>query len=284
MYKLESINNSNLNKISQFDLNEEYLNELMDICSNKNAIKKILLSKNIKYIKDNDSYIGFVWYNKIRYRTYKIYCIKISEEYHDINYYKDLFLFFNNSSSIFINDNNNLSKEIMLNLNFHIEKSIEEMKINIKETRYYEPKDNVKFRVFIDGRDEANRCRIQNEVFHSVTRQAIEEEDVIYEKIQSYYIPEGCIFISLDDEDIGYGQLVMKEKKMYLVNFGIIPKYRGKGYGKMLIRKILSVGVSMGYEEIYLRCDADNYQAINLYEKEGFRSLTMHYRYKKEAL
>lgn len=281
MYKLESINNSNLAMIDKFNLNEEYLNELIDICSNKNIIKKLLLSKNIKYIKDDSKYIGFMWYSKYYFKGYKLHCIKLSERYHSLDYYRYIFDNFEDSNEVLVSDNNNLKKELMLSLDFTISRSIIEMHLKDIRIRDEALEKDISFRTFIDGSDEKVRCSIQNSVFQSINRQAIEIEDIIYEKLQSYYIKEGCIFIKVKDEDIGYGQLVKKDNKLYIANFGILPQYRKKGYGRALIRKILEVATKLDFKEVYLRVDVDNKEAIALYEGEGFAPLKVYHQFKR---
>lgn len=281
MYKLESINNSNLAMIDKFNLNEEYLNELIEICSNKNIIKKLLLSKNIKYIKDDSKYIGFMWYSKYYFKGYKLHCIKLSEKYHSIDYYRYIFDNFEESSEVLISDNNNLNKDLMISLDFTINRSIVEM--YLKDIKSYDEELNkaVSFRTFVNGVDEKVRCSIQNSVFQSINRQAIEIEDVIYEKLQSYYLPEGCIFINTQGEDIGYGQLVKKDNKLFIANFGILPEKRSQGYGRALIRELLIVAKEMGFSEVYLRVDLDNKEAIALYEGEGFVPMKVYHQFKR---
>lgn len=281
MYKLESINNSNLAMIDKFNLNEEYLNELIDICSNKNIIKKLLLSKNIKYIKDDSKYIGFMWYSKYYFKGYKLHCIKLGERYHTLDYYRYIFDNFEDSNDLIVSDNNNLNKDLMLSLDFTISRSIIEMYLKDIKSYGEELNKDITFRNFIDGSDEKVRCSIQNSVFQSINRQAIEIEDVIYEKLQSYYIKEGCIFINVGGNDIGYGQLVKKDNRLYIANFGILPQYRSKGYGRALIRRILTVAKDLGFKEVYLRVDLDNKDAIALYKGEGFAPMKEYHQFKK---
>lgn len=283
MYKLESINNSNIRMIKNFDLNKEYIEDLKDICSNRNIIKRILMSKNIKYIKKDNSYIGFIWYSRPYNKTYRVHCLKFDREHSTLSNYSYLFNGFNDAFTIIIGDNNNLDKELMMDLGFNVERAIIEMSLQIKERVTTRSVEGVGFRVFCNGIDEKNRCRVQNLVFHAVNRQAMEEEDVVFERLQKYYIPEGCIFITLNGEDIGYGQLVIKDEKIYLANFGIMPTYRHKGYGRMLLREILRKAYELNFTRVHLRCDLQNTEAISLYKSQGFVPGNIYYQYRKNV-
>lgn len=282
MYKLETVNNSNFNLIDEFNITAEYKDELIDICTNKNIFKKLLLGKNIKFIKAGKDYIGFMWFNKLQHQSYKIHCIKIMPQYNFESYYDEIFNLFSSNSSIIIGDNNNLKKDLLINKGFKVIKTIVEMERPLSEITNMELADeDITFRVFIDGEDEYKRCVIQNKVFNSLNRQAIDEEDIQYEKYQKHYIAEGCIFISKDGVDIGYGQLIRKDLKIFIANFGILPGFRGLGYGKQLLIHLLNIAESFNYPHIYLRCDEENLDALNLYKSQGFKRIDSYCEYER---
>ncbi len=284
MYRLETLNNSNFNFINEFDITNEYKEELIDICTNKNIFKKLLLGKNIKYIKSQQKYIGFLWYSKLQYQVYKIHCIKFIPEYSTFEYYKEVFKFFNSCNSIIISENNNLNTTLLIELGFSVERAIIEMKRNISSYEEQNNDENISFATFKEGKDEKYRCLIQNKVFDSANRQSINKEDIIYEKYQNYYIPEGCIFIKHKGVHVGYGQLIKKDSKIYIANFGILPEYRGKGYGKKLLKYIVNIAHDLGNSKIYLKCDKKNIEAVNLYIGEGFKTIDIYHEYKKDNI
>lgn len=51
---------------------------------------------------------------------------------------------------------------------------------------------------------------------------------------------------------------------------GLLPEYRGKGYGNRLIHVMLSKLRREGYTSIYLNVDKSNTKAIDLYKRNGF--------------
>lgn len=284
MYRLETLNNSNLNFINEFDITNEYKEELIEICTNKNIFKKLLLGKNIKYIKSQQKYIGFLWYSKLQYQVYKIHCIKFIPEYSTFEYYKEVFKFFNSCNSIIISENNNLNTTLLIELGFSVERAIIEMERDINSYEEQNNDENISFETFKEGKDEKYRCLIQNKVFDSANRQSINKEDIIYEKYQNYYIPEGCIFIKHKGVNVGYGQLIKKDSKIYIANFGILPEYRGKGYGKKLLKYIVNIAHDLGNSKIYLKCDKKNIEAVNLYIGEGFKTIDTYHEYKKDNI
>lgn len=284
MYKLETLNNSNLNFINEFDITNEYKEELIEICTNKNIFKKLLLGKNIKYIKSQQKYIGFLWYSKLQYQVYKIHCIKFIPEYSTFEYYKEVFKFFNSCNSIIISENNNLNTTLLIELGFSVERAIIEMERDINSYEEQNNDENISFETFKEGKDEKYRCLIQNKVFDSANRQSINKEDIIYEKYQNYYIPEGCIFIKHKGVHVGYGQLIKKDSKIYIANFGILPEYRGKGYGKKLLKYIVNIAHDLGNSKIYLKCDKKNIEAVNLYIGERFKTIDTYHEYKKDNI
>lgn len=284
MYRLETLNNSNLNFINEFDITNEYKEELIEICTNKNIFKKLLLGKNIKYIKSQQKYIGFLWYSKLQYQVYKIHCIKFIPEYSTFEYYKEVFKFFNSCNSIIISENNNLNTTLLIELGFSVERAIIEMERDINSYEEQNNDENISFATFKEGKDEKHRCLIQNKVFDSANRQSINKEDIIYEKYQNYYIPEGCIFIKHKGVNAWYGQLIKKDSKIYIANFGILPEYRGKGYGKKLLKYIVNIAHDLGNSKIYLKCDKKNIEAVNLYIGEGFKTIDTYHEYKKDNI
>jgi len=58
-----------------------------------------------------------------------------------------------------------------------------------------------------------------------------------------------------------------------LVKMYLLPKARGKGIGKMIIDKCLEAAAQNGFKNIYLETMPELEQAMNVYEKFGFKYL-----------
>jgi ribosomal protein S18 acetylase RimI-like enzyme len=61
-------------------------------------------------------------------------------------------------------------------------------------------------------------------------------------------------------------------------NVGVTPAERGCGLGKLLVLKALRGFQLTGIEQVFLEVTSDNFRAIALYEKIGFRIAKMIYR------
>lgn len=92
----------------------------------------------------------------------------------------------------------------------------------------------------------------------------------------------GRIFVLRDEENIvGMVSLLFSvstalgEKVAWLEDMIIIPAYRHKGYGKMLLEHAISQAKMFTCKRITLLRDDDNSQAKALYECLGFRDSTM---------
>ena len=99
--------------------------------------------------------------------------------------------------------------------------------------------------------------------------------DTMFANYQSpksiYYIIEenkivvgGCGIKHLDNTDENICEL----QRMFL-----LPSYRGKGYGKLLIDLCIRKAKEFGYDEIYLETLSQMKKAISLYEMTGFQKI-----------
>jgi len=102
-----------------------------------------------------------------------------------------------------------------------------------------------------------------------------ESTDHLYESFQK----EGSTyFIALEnDEVIGgvgiYPSNGLPEDTVELVKMYLAPQSRGKGLGKMLMKKCIALAEDMGYKKIYLESMPELKNAVSAYEKLGFKLL-----------
>ena len=64
---------------------------------------------------------------------------------------------------------------------------------------------------------------------------------------------------------------VFSNETALLLQFAVLPEYRGKGIGKGLMNNILRLLKRNGYKKVCLRVDVKNKKAIKLYERIGFK-------------
>jgi putative acetyltransferase len=59
-----------------------------------------------------------------------------------------------------------------------------------------------------------------------------------------------------------------------LVKLYLLPEYRGRGLGRMLLEKSFESARNLGYRQLYLESMPELSKAIGLYEKAGFRFIS----------
>lgn len=89
---------------------------------------------------------------------------------------------------------------------------------------------------------------------------------------------------TLDDKTIGLvsvNHLDVEEASIF--GLGILPEFRGKGYGKVLLSLILENLWSQGMTQITLEVDSENDRALRLYQAMGFRIELAYDYYRKKV-
>ena len=114
---------------------------------------------------------------------------------------------------------------------------------------------------------------MQNNIFYSNDRIPLEIKDIKYEEKQEFYKKDLCIFMLLDNKEIGYGQIVYNKNMYMIVNFGVLKEYRGLGYGEYFLNYLVNMAYNLNIKDLYIRVDYENYKALNLYNKIGFKFL-----------
>lgn len=249
----------------------------------QNFLIKFLYRKSIRLIKVNEVYIGYIWYEGSLSQYTKVWALYIDFKYMGLLNKNILSLFNNYLLSYEALDT--LQNSIVLeSLGFTKKKYTLLLKLNLKT--YEDKKDEyikeVKFklrlnntinfytRIFEPGKDEILRCDIQNDIFEQWNRLPLTTEDIYADMAQDYYINELCILAILNNEYIGYGQIIYNRSMFTIVNFGIVSKYRGLGFGNLFLNEMIEYAKKYGIENLYIRVDSDNIKAINLYRKIGF--------------
>lgn len=289
MYVLERVNKKNFKYLEDLNLKSKDLNSLnkdilIEIKSDR-FLKKFKLLNKIKILSFEGKYIGFIWFERSKYE-YGIYNIKsmYAEGDNLISTYNKLLSVVPNSySEIYYSSiDSDISNGILETLKFRKLYGTCEMKIDLREilTRC-DNVNNLDFKIFKGNRDESLRCKLQNTIFYNSKRIPLTIEDIKYDLTQDYSIRNGGLFLYYNNKPIGYGQIIYDKRKYHIVNFGIIPEYRGKGYGKILLNKLCSLARNLNTNELYLKVDANNRVAINLYESFGFKIIKKYYKWMK---
>ena len=99
-----------------------------------------------------------------------------------------------------------------------------------------------------------------------------------YETMQKSDIYFYYVFIE-KDEIIGFLIFTKIKNEYEIIKIGILIEYQSKGYGVLFLKSILNLGVS---KDIFLlEVNSSNKRAINLYEKLGFKQISIRKQYYK---
>lgn len=95
-----------------------------------------------------------------------------------------------------------------------------------------------------------------------------------------------CMLAEMNAVPIGYlmaGKKIVEyrsHKTIEILHMGVIPEYRSKGIGKLLIAELKKWAKQKGYTSMFVNAYMKNKMAIRFYEKSGFTpidiSLEMH--------
>lgn len=94
-----------------------------------------------------------------------------------------------------------------------------------------------------------------------------EDDEFIIENIEN-----GTTFIATaNDEEVGKVRLELTDGVGGIYGLGIMPDFRGKGYGRELLLNSVLKLIEMGAEKIILQVETNNKDALNLYKSCGFK-------------
>lgn len=80
-------------------------------------------------------------------------------------------------------------------------------------------------------------------------------------------------WVLTDEEDViilGFGLLSYGAGEAHVLNIAIDNNYQGRGLGKLVMNKLLSIAKDKGVKSSYLEVRQTNTIAISMYEKLGF--------------
>jgi ribosomal protein S18 acetylase RimI-like enzyme len=75
----------------------------------------------------------------------------------------------------------------------------------------------------------------------------------------------------LDGVPIGALNLQIDEKGSGIYGFGVLPEYRGRGYGRQILARTIEYALAEGCQPIFLEVAPENERALGLYQSVGFR-------------
>lgn len=84
------------------------------------------------------------------------------------------------------------------------------------------------------------------------------------------------LYLGLFENDvlIGYAGATITLNSADIIKIGVLKNQQGKGYGKMLLNKLIETMQQNGITEVLLEVEHENYKAINLYLSAGFKEIS----------
>lgn len=276
MVHYEKLSNKNFSSleslVNEFFLINKYRLNIISIYNGLNFFKKLLYKNKIIMILVDSKYVGYVYFERFSIDTIFINDLYIKDEFleivnlNSIKILKDKVLFY----QTFEDD---LTRKILINNKFTKSETTMLLKYDLNTKIKIKHDENISFRQFRIDKDEKLRCEIQNDIFNYNGREPINIRDIMYEEKQDYYRSDRCVFILLDNKEIGYAQIIYNKGMYMLVNFGILEEYRGLGYGEILLEYMINLAYDIKLSQLYIRVNDSNYKALNLYKKIGFKFL-----------
>lgn len=276
MFLYEKLSNENFdvfNKLTEKANNQvKYRLDFYKEYDKKSFINKYFLRKFVRLIKYNNVYIGYIWLENQSVKSVRINDMYILEDFLDKI---DNYTMNQMKSDIVIYEmyENQYSLKLINKLKFNRYKLTFLMKMNLNDKIQYMVPNGIFYRFYSKKTDRKLRCAIQNSVFRNEGRVPLNTNDIMFDEEQDYYINDLCIFIMKNNIPIGYGQIIYSRGIYSIVNIGILEGYRGFGYGKALVYKLIDLAYEKNIKEIYIRVESINKNARYLYESIGFKEI-----------
>lgn len=102
-------------------------------------------------------------------------------------------------------------------------------------------------------------------------------------KAESLEAPDARYYLALlNDVALGKIDVSLGEYEALIYNFGIIPEYRGRGFGRQMLTRTIQELLATGQQRITLEVETANKHALRLYESCGFKESSQYDYYAKE--
>ncbi|GAC1460276.1 MAG: GNAT family N-acetyltransferase [Ktedonobacteraceae bacterium] len=103
----------------------------------------------------------------------------------------------------------------------------------------------------------------------------IPEQDVMLYAERKAEDTGSRVYIALLDETyIGKLDVSLNEHEAYIAGFGVLPPYRGRGYGRQILAQTIREIRATGQDNIVLEVATENKNALSLYQSCGFQEVS----------
>lgn len=134
-----------------------------------------------------------------------------------------------------------------------------------------------------ENRDK-NEIRRQDSIFFSDEEEieGVSNEDELNISIDEKISINNVYMAEVNGEVIGKIKIKYEENSAFIGGFGILPWFRGKGYGKETLKEALKLINNKEIVDIELDVESKNDRALNIYKYFGFREVSVmdYYKYR----
>ncbi|MFL0196392.1 GNAT family N-acetyltransferase [Clostridium sp. WILCCON 0269] len=280
MYECVGLTKKNFNNFKELNFKRKLFNPLnkdfFEVYDRCNFAQQIFLRRAVKLVKSNFRYIGYIWTDIVHKNVCNINAMNVSCTYDEnidskIPYIYLIDTIKKNCVVKYLCEDNSYNCTLLKNMGFEKKEGTLVLFRELYESTPLNLHKELEFEVFKKGKDEQRRCEIQNQIFQEHNRIPLTLDDIYMEELQNYYFEKGSAFLKRNNEHIGYGQIIIENNIPVIVNFGIIEKYRGKGYSKYLLNYLLNIVYANDFNRIMIKVKSSNYVALNLYRNVGFK-------------
>lgn len=234
------------------------------------AFEKIHMKSSTLLLKDSTGYVGYIWYSQYEREDYFINDMWINKNSNVVSINNYISNFKKDYTLLYECKKNHDNYKLLEGLGFIKIEANQKLTIILDSPFELKFSKDLNLEILKEGSQESLRCFIQNSIFQNKDRIPLIVEDIIFDEEQDYYMKSCSVFLKYQNEYIGYGQLILDNDEITIVNFGLIPKFRGKGYSKILLKKLLNIALEKGYERVSIKVLEDNLKALCLYKSMGF--------------
>lgn len=239
--------------------------------NNFKFFKKIKALYNLRIFILRGEIVGYIWYEPSGENIFTIKEIFYDEIIYEFDLTETAAKFFKKRLFIYECNENFINSKIMTKFGFSLRYETYLMKLTIERQNNISLAENYYFSTLVKDEEESVRCSIQNEAFKDDTRIPLTLEDIYFDESQDYYIEKFCIFLRHNFEYIGYAQIIYTDNKYTIVNVGIKDSYKGNGFGRLLLMKLINLAYENNIKELYIKVKKENYIARKLYSSLNFK-------------
>ena len=128
------------------------------------------------------------------------------------------------------------------------------------------------------NREDLAEINRQNHIYFGLDEKEVDDKkiEIDMEKL-SIQLDENYLsyMAELKGEIIGKIRIDLTENTGFIYGFGVLPDFRGKGYGREILSTALNILKQKGIEDVFLEVATENKNALGLYESCGFEEISV---------